>query len=288
MNCFLLGVLLLAANDLAADDGAARDVAIQGTARSAVSANFRIDSCSTAHDARVVAKSCEAWRTRLFENWRPEDAETPWKVGCHVVVHGSRQSYLSIVGRGGEASLGSSLLNFQGSKVSTRRIDLLADPAGELSALGHELTHVVVADYFGGKQLPRWADEGMAILADSHEKRRLHQRDLHGAVAQRQTFHAAELLALPDYPHPTRIPAFYGQSAWMVAFLCQREKPARFLEFVQQAMRDGHEKSLQDVYGLRGHAELDQLWRAELATGKVPGLVVTSEPQQPISVQVSP
>src|SRR5205085_12614729 len=105
----------------------------------------------------------------------------------------------------------------------------------------------------------------------------LHQRDLQGAVAQRKAFHAAELLAVSDYPHPTRIPAFYGQSAWMVAFLCQREKPARFLEFVQLAMQDGHEKSIQAVYGLRGHAELEQLWRADLHAEEMQGLELDAE-----------
>jgi len=135
--------------------------------------------------------------------------------------------------------------------VSKRQVDLLPTQSGELSALAHELTHVLVADYFGGKQLPRWADEGMAILADSVEKRRLHQRDLKLALSQRKAFHAAELLAVTDYPATSRIPAFYGQSESVVAFLCRRDTPAKFLEFVQLAMKNGHETSISEVYGLR-------------------------------------
>ena len=122
---------------------------------------------------------------------------------------------------------------------------------------------MLVADYFAGKQLPRWADEGMAILADSEEKRNFHQRDLTMALRQRSAFHAAELLAGTDYPASTRIPAFYGQSASVVAFLCRRDTPAKFLAFVQLSMKNGHETSIKEVYGLRGHAELEQLWRAE-------------------------
>lgn len=68
--------------------------------------------------------------------------------------------------RGGQASLGSSWLDFVDKEVSKRRVDLLPDSTKALTALGHEMTHIVIADFFEGEQLPRWADEGMAILAD--------------------------------------------------------------------------------------------------------------------------
>jgi hypothetical protein len=244
---------------------AADDPTISGSNRRAVSENFQIDCRSPRHDARLVAKSCEQWRRRLLLTWRPQDQEANWKVDCQVIVHSSRQSYLGAVGRGGQYSLGSSWLEFEKKLVSKRVIDLLPDSSGELDALAHELTHVVVADYFDGKQLPRWADEGMAILADSNEKRRLHQRDLHQAIGQQKTFHAAQLLAVTDYPEATRIPTFYGQSASLVAFLCKRDKPAKFLEFVQLSMQKGHETSIREVYGLNGHAELEHRWRQDLA-----------------------
>jgi len=242
---------------------AADDYAISGSARQAVSPNFQIDCRSKGHDARQVALLGERWRDRLLETWRPQDEPIRWKVSCQIIVHPSRHSYVTALGRGSQNSLGSSWLEFEKEQVSKRQIDLLPDHSGELCAMAHELTHVLVADYFGGKQLPRWADEGMAILADSEEKRRLHQRDLTLALSQRKAFHSAELLAVTDYPDATRIPAFYGQSASMVAFLCRRDKPAKFLEFVQLATKNGHETSLREVYGLSGHAELEQLWRSD-------------------------
>ena len=47
------------------------------------------------------------------------------------------------------------------------------------------MTHVVLADLLNGRQPPRWADEGMAILADTRDKQLLHERDLTAAVAGR-------------------------------------------------------------------------------------------------------
>lgn len=236
---------------------------VHGTERRATSANFDVVVLAVKQDARTIARQGEDWREKLLATWAPRAADRPWKVSCQIVVHASRQSYVAAVGRGGQTSLGSSLLNFSGTEVSQRRIDLLADERGELTALGHEMTHVVLADLFGGKQLPRWADEGMAILADGGTKRSLHQRDLAQGLQTRQAFHCGELMALGDYPPPARIPAFYGQSASVVACLCKLDKPERFVEFIQLAMWQGNDVALRSVYGLQDAGELERLWRAD-------------------------
>ena len=38
------------------------------------------------------------------------------------------------------------------------------------SGLPHEVTHVILADLFPQQQIPRWADEGMAVLTEPREK----------------------------------------------------------------------------------------------------------------------
>jgi hypothetical protein len=40
--------------------------------------------------------------------------------------------------------------------------------------LPHEITHVVLADRFNTKPMPRWADEGMAVLTEPVEKKQAH------------------------------------------------------------------------------------------------------------------
>jgi hypothetical protein len=238
---------------------------VSGTSKRAESHNCRVDCHAPALDARVIIQQCEAWRSKLLATWRPDEEHKAWSVPCQVVVHASRASYLAAVGRGGQTSFGSTWIDFAGAAVSKRRIDLLPDAEGELTALGHEMTHVVVADCFGGKQLPRWADEGMAILADHPHKRRLHQRDLQVGLAQQQAFSCVELLTLGDYPPAGRIPAFYGQSASVVALLCRRKPPALFVKFVQRSLQVGNPTALHEVYGLNGLHELEQLWRHDPA-----------------------
>jgi hypothetical protein len=121
-----------------------------------------------------MARTCEAWRDHLRCQWLDTTDEQRWTPRCIVVVHADRASYLAAVGRGGERSFGSTWIDTQEDRVSGRRIDLLTDQQGTITALGHELAHVVVADAFGGKQPPPWANEGIALLSDSTDKQARH------------------------------------------------------------------------------------------------------------------
>ena len=52
-------------------------------------------------------------------------------------------------------------------KVWRRQIIVRGDKPAEIKrVLGHELTHVILADRFPTKQIPRWADEGIAVLSE--------------------------------------------------------------------------------------------------------------------------
>jgi hypothetical protein len=125
------------------------------------------------------------------------------------------------------------------------------------------MTHVVLADWLDGRQPPRWADEGMAILADSHEKQILHERDLNHGLAARGAFRLHELLTLDGYPHPARIPAFYGQSASVTACLARRDDPAKFVEFLRRSLDGGYDQALRDVYHLDNIAQLERQWHEQ-------------------------
>jgi hypothetical protein len=156
-----------------------------------------------------------------------------------VVIHGRRDSYCAAIGRGGDRSYGSSWIDATDASITARRVDLLIDPDGTLSACGHELTHVVLADAFAGGQPPSWANEGIALLADSTEKQRLHRRDLDQSFTNQTVFHLAELVSLDGYPPPHRIPTFYGQSASLVKFLSEHGGPEKLIPFLKSVADQG-------------------------------------------------
>lgn len=233
---------------------------VTGTASRAESPNFQIHCHPGCGDARELAKVCEEWRDHLTSKWLEPANSKQWVPPCVVVAHTQRGSYLAAVGRGGERSFGSTWIGTQGVQISERRIDLLADPTGQLSALGHELTHVVVAEAFDGQQPPPWANEGIALLSDSSDKQARHENDLATAIRSRVAFRCLELMSLDHYPSPDRIPAFYGQSASIVKMLSQRGKPHEFLSFLSQAEKSGYDRALEKSYGI-SRAELEPLWR---------------------------
>lgn len=234
--------------------------AVTGTATRASSANFEVIGASATQDARQVATLCERWRQKLQTYWLQSPQES-WSPQCKVVVHATKQSYLAAVGRGGESTRGSSWIEFKAKQVAKRQIDLLGVSDLGLTALAHEMTHVIFADLFEGRQPPRWADEGAAMLADTLEKQQLHQRDLENAVAGRIEFRVGELFALEQYPQPHRVPGFYGQSVSLAAFLARRDDPAKFVKFIERVLDHGHDRALQDVYGIAGAATLETEWR---------------------------
>jgi hypothetical protein len=147
-------------------------------------------------------------------------------------------------------------------RIVSRRIDLLGSDTEFLSAaLPHELTHVILRDRFTLTVAPRWADEGMAMLADTEAKQDRHYRDLEEALAQRTTFRAAELLTMEEYPSPGRFGTYYGQSASLTKFLVARKSPEQFVEFLDRARNTGYDAALQECYGIAGVGELDRQWR---------------------------
>lgn len=238
-------------------------VEIHGGQWQATSVNFVVRNYHPSHDARQVVEHCERWRTKLQKYWIAAEQDA-WAAKCEVVVHANISTYLTAVGVGGRQTFGSSLVKFGTDKQIARRlIDFRGDHAHGLAAVPHEMTHVVLADLLDGRQPPRWADEGMAILADTHEKQMLHERDLTNGIASRTAFRVTELMAIESYPLPSRIAAFYGQSASLTACLAKRDDPARFVEFLRRSLDDGYDKALREVYHLDNIAQLEQLWQGQ-------------------------
>lgn len=232
---------------------------VTGTTSLAESKNFQVQSHGR-HDARAIVRSCEEWRDHLQAKWLGDEPKGSWTPRCLVVIHSRREAYQAAIGRGGDQSYGSSWVDSQGERISQRRIDLLIDPKGALSAFAQELTHVVLADAFEGSQPPLWANEGIAILSDSAEKQRLHQRDLDQSIEQQTCFHCGELTQLAGYPAPSRIPAFYGHSASLVALLSQTGGSEKLVPFLKSAAVDGYDKALKDTYGIAGMVDLQRRW----------------------------
>ena len=233
-------------------------------------ANFQICCEDSDSGAEHLARHAESLRKELRDKWLGDVSSAPWNPRCQILLYSSQRSYVAGVGRGGERTVGSSLVDVDKGRITKRRIDLLGQSTEYLSAaLPHELTHVILKDRFSATALPRWADEGVAILADTDAKQERHFKDLQQAIRSHTTFHVAELLTMETYPSPTRFGTFYGQSASLAKFLILQKSPERFTAFIARASSDGYDAALQQCYGISGPAELDRLWRQHLDSERV-------------------
>lgn len=243
------------------------------------SAEFVIRSYPGGPSATELLQKSEHLRQRLAKVWLGAAPSPTWNPRCEVVVHPTRASYLRSVGQGGAQTSGSSMIRAQGGRIVLRRIDLIADTRGELSALAHELTHVVIADRFRGRQPPRWLDEGIAMLSDSGRKQSLHERDCREAVQNGTALRLSELLSLDQFTSSRQVAPFYGQSFSLISYLAEREDPAKVISFAETARLYGYDRALGEHYGISSVAELERSWRSHLAraetTGATKGLLIS-------------
>ncbi len=232
--------------------------------------NFQACCQDSQSTAKQLAKNAEALRLKLQAKWLGDEAPAPWIPKCQIVLHPNLASYVAACGRGSEHTVGSSLVKVSEGRIGSRQIDLVGDRADFLTAaLPHELTHVVLKDRFSTMTVPRWADEGMAILADSDAKQGRHLRDLADGVASNNLFDTAALVGLENYPGASHIGVFYGQSVSLVKYLVDEKGPRQFVDFIARTSTQGYDAALQECYGLHDVGQLDRRWRQSLfAAGK--------------------
>jgi hypothetical protein len=227
----------------------------------AETANFRIFHSQDQGLVEQVARAAEQTRARMHRKWFGGKAPA-WNPKCDLVLYATAQDYTRATGVPSQ-SPGHSSFNLDGGRVLNRRIELHCDVPEMLTAvLPHETTHVVLAGNFGDHPVPRWADEGIAVLTEPRDKIERHLRRLPQHWQDRQLFNLRQLVNMNDYPPPQQIPPFYAQSVSLVEFLSQEKGPQVLTQFVRDGLRDGYDTALQRHYGYRSFEELERSWSA--------------------------
>jgi hypothetical protein len=246
-----------------ADEAAAAEVRHlprQGGWSVAETANFRILHNQPREVVEQVARVAEATRSAMIRKWFG-DPNPAWSPRCDLVLHATAQDYSQATGVP-PASPGHSTMHTEGERVVSRRIDLHCDdPNMFVGVLPHETTHVVLAGRFGGAAVPRWADEGMAVLAEPRERIERHLRNLPRHRQNHELFPVGQLMRLDAYPDPRYVGSFYAESVSLVEFLSREKGPREFAVFLREGLQGGYEPALQRHYGYRSFAELEAAWQ---------------------------
>ncbi|MFO0925727.1 MAG: hypothetical protein U0736_01660 [Gemmataceae bacterium] len=248
--------------------GSSARVAIKHTPRHgngwamAETTNFRIFHHLNENEAEQLARAAEATRATMTRKWFGDDSAA-WSPRCDVYVHPTSEAYARATGAPASAP-GHSTISLDAGRVVSRRIDLRADnPYLQAADLPHETTHVVLAGGFGKHHVPRWADEGMAVLTEPRDRVDQHLKNLAMYDREGTLFRAGELMQMSDYPEPRRISPFYAQSVSLVGFLCQKKDPITFTRFLRAALDGRYESALQTYYGYNSFAELEADWKQQ-------------------------
>jgi hypothetical protein len=231
----------------------------------AESRNFKVTTFIGGPHATDVVRHCESICGELRRNVFGIGEPRFWQPKCQVMLHGTRQAYRNAVGTAGAHTVGSSEITSAGGRVTRRRIDLLTmDTNSDLSALPHELVHVLFADAFPATVPPKWAEEGLALMMDTDEKRARHLRDLKSAFQSKSELPLMQLFERTDYPGDARRALFYAQSLSVAEYLMQLDSPRQFMRFALLSADQGYERALGTVYGINTQ-ELDFRWRKSAA-----------------------
>jgi hypothetical protein len=224
-----------------------------------------------AEKAPLIAAHAAQVRREIVARFLGTGEPLRWLPRCQVHVHRTPASFRAAVGAAPLASRGATSIEFVHDAISLRRIDVMGDRPSEPipDALGHELVHVVLADRFTRGPPPRWADEGLALLFDTPEKRQGHETDFLHAASRGQAWKARDLLTLELHPADIgRQRVFYGQSGAVVRWFLDRGGEPTFLTFLEDLDRVGVRQALRTHYAIESPDELDRQWRATLSPGR--------------------
>jgi hypothetical protein len=225
----------------------------------AETANFRVFHNQSPQLAEQAAQVAERTRWAMQRKWFGANGPD-WNPKCELFLHATASDYNRVTGAPG-GSPGHSSFHLESGRVVSRRIDLHCDnPNMLLAVLPHETTHTVLAGNFGDKPVPRWVDEGVAVLTEPRDKVELHLRNLPRHRQERQLFPVSQLMQMNDYPEPRAVGPFYAESVSLVEFLASQKEPQVFTQFVREGMRTGYEAALQRYYGYQSFNDLEARW----------------------------
>src|SRR5262249_32924157 len=207
------------------------------------------------------------WFDEVGANWEPK---------CRICLYPTGEAYGEATGAPVNAGGGHTDVRAEEGRVVSRCIHVHGARALLLKGVvPHEVTHAVLAGKLSSGRVPRWADEGMAILAETPKNIDMHLRYLPRWHADDALFSMRTLIEMRDYPQPRELGVFYAQSVSLVDFLTRQKGAERFAAFVRDGERVGYADSLRKHYGW-SFADLDRRWKQYAVYSKKMGEETTS------------
>jgi hypothetical protein len=229
-------------------------------AASATAADFRTQNflvmAPDAALARAVGDAAEAFRRDLAIYWLGGELP-PWPTPCPIrVISGQNLAAQGVT-------------TYNRAPVRDFQMEVVGSPQRILdSVLPHEVTHTILATYFG-RPLPRWADEGICTTVEHASERQKHEAKLLEFLRSRRGIAMNKLFLLTEYPQD--VLPMYAQGYSVCQFLIAQNGPRQFVTFLGDYMQNpSWTHSIRNHYGYESLAELQQAWLAWVSNGSGP------------------
>lgn len=243
-------------------------VASSASAASYTTANFVVNA-RTPDIAEQVGRYAEQHRRDKAIEWLGHELPT-WDRHCTIQVK------VTMGGAGGATSF-----TFDNGRILKQQMTVEGPLARILdSVLPHEITHTVFAARFL-RPLPRWADEGGAVLSEDFQELSRHDLLVRSVINNGRMIPLDRLFQLTEYPDDVMV--LYAQGFSVAAYLVSINGRSPFLDFVWDGQQNGWQYAAYRHYGFRDIRELEERWIQWLVAGKGTGaagpIVVAGVPQ---------
>jgi hypothetical protein len=212
--------------------------------------NFLV-TASSPKIAQRFAEWAEYYRKHKAIQWLGKEMPA-WKTPCSLHIE------VTYYGSGGATT-------FAFDKGKVLRMNMKVEGTLDrlvASVLPHEMTHAVLGHHFR-RPVPRWADEGAAVLSEDEQERKRHDWLVRKVLdTPGRAIPLRRLFAMTEYPRDQEaLCALYAQGYSVVRFLLAAKDRKTFLAFVEAGMAVGWDKAAHTHYG---HATVEALERAWL------------------------
>jgi hypothetical protein len=134
------------------------------------------------------------------------------------------------------------------------------------SVLPHEVTHTVFAHYYRCP-LPRWADEGGAVLSEDDMEKDRHDKLVRQVLnTPGRKIPLRRLFSLREYPGDVMV--LYAEGFSVANYLVNMAGKPTFLGFIHHGMSAGWDSAVKTFYRYNSVEELEEAWLAQLRATK--------------------